>query len=138
MTRTSRPRLAIELLESREAPGSLTGFPGSTIRSFHRRAQCRAFRDRESTSRPSSATSRRLSGRIEQVTLTGKVTDDQPVAGDLVRITGPGIDVTAIVRDDGTFQVTVTVNAAGEVTVAARATDQAGATSDPAFTTFTP
>jgi hypothetical protein len=73
-----------------------------------------------------------------QVTFVGKVTDDQPVGGDLVRITGPGVDLSAIVRNDGTFQVTTTVFAAGQITVAARATDALGATSDPVYTTFGP
>jgi hypothetical protein len=72
------------------------------------------------------------------VTFSGQVSDDQSVGGDVVRITGPGVDVTAIVRDDGTFQVTTTVVGTGAVTVAAQVTDPWGATSDPAYTTFTP
>jgi len=138
MTRTSRPRLAIELLESREAPGSLSGFPGLDYSQFPSPSTVPGLPGPGVNQPPVVSDFKAIVGPNQQVTLSGKVTDDQPVAGDLVRITGPGIDVTAIVRDDGTFQVTVTVNAAGEVTVAARATDQAGATSDPAYTTFTP
>jgi len=138
MTRTSRRRLAIELLESREAPSSVTGIPGLDTVQLPGPVQTPILPGPESNQPPVVSDFKAVVGPNHQVTFTGKVTDDQPVAGDLVRITGPGVDVTALVRDDGTFQVTVTVNATGEITVVARATDQAGATSDPAYTTFNP
>jgi hypothetical protein len=72
------------------------------------------------------------------VTFTGTVTDDQPVAGLVVVISGGGVTATAIVGDDGTFRVTTTAGGVVPITVTATVTDTLGATSDPAQTTFTP
>jgi hypothetical protein len=60
------------------------------------------------------------------------------VAGYVVRITGPGVDATAIVGSDGTFRVTTVVSGSTDVTVSATTTDGSGAKSDPAYTTFHP
>ena len=73
-----------------------------------------------------------------QVTFTGRVSDDTPVSGYVVRITGPGVDASAIVLADGTFSVTTTVAGFTDVTVSAQTTDTSGARSDPVYTTFTP
>ena len=73
-----------------------------------------------------------------QVTFSGRVTDDTAVAGYVVRITGPGVDTTAIVLADGTFRVTTTVAGYTDITVSATTTDSGGLKSSPAYTTFTP
>jgi hypothetical protein len=81
---------------------------------------------------------RAVVGPNGQVSFTGRVTDDTPVAGYVVRITGPGVDATAIVGSDGTFRVTTFVTGSADVTVSATTTDASGARSDPAYTTFHP
>jgi hypothetical protein len=81
---------------------------------------------------------RAIVGPNGQVTFTGKVTDDTAVAGYVVRITGPGVDVTAIVEADGTFRVTTTAAGVSDITVSATTTDSGGLKSSPAYTTFTP
>jgi len=81
---------------------------------------------------------RAIVGANGQVTFTGKVTDDTAVAGYVVRITGPGVDASAIVLADGTFRVTTVVNGFTPITVSATTTDSGGLKSDPAYTTFTP
>jgi hypothetical protein len=73
-----------------------------------------------------------------RVTFVGTVSDDQPVAGLVVTISGGGVTATAIVQDDGSFRVTTTVVSSGPITVTATTTDALGATSDPAQTAFTP
>ena len=73
-----------------------------------------------------------------QVTFTGRVSDDTAVAGYVVRLTGPGVDVTAIVLADGTFRVTTVVYGFTDLTVKAQTTDSGGLKSDPVYTTFTP
>jgi hypothetical protein len=73
-----------------------------------------------------------------QVTFTGRVSDDTPVGGYVVRIAGPGVDLSAIVLSDGTFQVTTTVYGLTDVTVSAQTTDSGGLKSDSVYTTFTP
>src|SRR5262245_27667696 len=134
-TTSRRARLGIEVLESRETPGGLSlphppivGGPGAVP------VQPGPLKNQA----PVICNFKAVVGPNGRVTFTGTVTDDQPVAGYLVRITGPGVDVAAIVRDDGSFQVTTAVMSAGDVTVVARVTDGFGATSDPAYTTFTP
>jgi hypothetical protein len=72
------------------------------------------------------------------VTFTGTVTDDQPVEGLVVTISGGGITTTATVLADGTFRVTTTASGTLPITVTATTTDALGATSNPAQTTFTP
>jgi hypothetical protein len=72
------------------------------------------------------------------VTFSGNVTDDQAVAGYVVHIIGQGVDVSAVVLNDGTFNVTTTVTGTSDITVSATVTDQFGATSEPVYTTFTP
>jgi len=145
MTRTSRPRaylrrrLAIEFLESRESPSSVTGVAAlDIVGQLPGPVPGKPGQDPGANKAPTITDFKAVVGPNGEVTFTGKVSDDQPVGGDLVRITGPGIDLSAIVRDDGTFQVTTTVFAVGQITVAARATDALGATSDPAYTTFIP
>jgi hypothetical protein len=81
---------------------------------------------------------RAVVGPNGQVTFTGKVTDDTAVAGYVVRITGPGVDATAIVEADGTFRVTTTAAGVSDITVSATTTDSGGLKSSPAYTTFTP
>jgi hypothetical protein len=81
---------------------------------------------------------RAIVGPNGQVTFTGTVTDDQAVAGYVVRITGNGIDTSAIVQRDGSFSVTTFATGPGDITVSATTTDALGATSDPARTMFTP
>ena len=81
---------------------------------------------------------RAVVGPNGQVTFSGTVSDDTPVAGYVVRITGPGVDATAIVERDGTFRVTTTVAGFTDVTVSATTTDSGGLKSNPVYTTFTP
>jgi len=136
-TTSRRVRLAIDLLESRDTPGQLS-LPHTPVAGDPPPGpvpvQPGPFNDQA----PVISDFKAVVGPNGRVTFSGKVTDDQPVAGYVVRITGPGVDVAAIVRDDGTFQVTTTVMATGDLTVMARVTDSLGATSDPAYTTFTP
>jgi hypothetical protein len=132
-----RPPLAVEQLESRETPGGLN-LPHSPIVGGPPLSPIPVQPGPFNNQAPVISGFKAIVGPNGRVTFTGTVTDDQPVAGYVVRITGPGVDVAAIVRDDGTFQVTTTVMAPGDVTVAARVTDGFGATSDPAYTTFTP
>lgn len=79
-----------------------------------------------------------LVGPHGEVTFSGKVTDDQAVEGYLVHIVGEGVDVTAVVLSNGTFSVTTTVTGSHDITVSATVADGFGATSAPAYTTFTP
>jgi hypothetical protein len=72
------------------------------------------------------------------VTFSGSVTDDQPVAGLVVTISGGGVTAVAVVQQDGTFRVTTTAPGTSPITVTATTTDAFGATSAPAQTTFTP
>jgi hypothetical protein len=130
---TRRTRLSVCLLEGREAPGTLEvsnliaaspagGAPG--------RAGINVA--------PVITDFRAVVGPNGQVTFTGSVSDDTPVAGYVVRITGPGVNVSAIVLRDGTFSVTTIVTGTTDVTVSAQTTDAAGARSDPVYTTFLP
>jgi hypothetical protein len=73
-----------------------------------------------------------------QVTFSGNVTDDQAVAGYVVHIMGQGVDVAAVVQNDGAFSITTTVTGTSDITVSAIVTDLFGETSAPAYTTFTP
>jgi hypothetical protein len=145
MILTSRSRanprchLAVEFLETREGPSSVTGVPGlDVVGQLPVPVPGEPGQVQGTNKAPTITDFKAVVGPNGQVTFTGKVSDDQPVGGDLVRITGPGVDLSAIVRDDGTFQVTTTVFAIGQITVAARATDALGATSDPVYTTFGP
>ena len=145
MTLTSRPRtnlrrrLVVEYLESREGPSSVTGVPGlDVVGQLPGPIPGEPGQGPATNKAPTVTDFKAVVGPNGQVTFTGKVSDDQPVGGDLVRITGGGVDLAAIVRDDGTFQVTTTVFATGQIRVAARATDALGATSDPVYTTFGP
>src|SRR6476659_5188220 len=145
MTPTSRSRanlrrrLVVEHLESREGPSTVTGVPGLVVLGQMPRPVPGEPGQIPATNKAPTITGfKTVVGPNGQVTFTGKVSDDQPVGGDLLRITGGGVDLAAIVRDDGTFQVTTTVFTTGQITVAARATDALGATSDPVYTTFGP
>lgn len=139
---TSRPRLWAELLEGREAPSTLTD-PGAPPppgpAPAANQAPAAAAANQDANKPPVISDFRAVVGPDGQVTFTGRVTDDQPVAGTMVTIGGGGgVAVWAIVQSDGTFKVTTTVTSPSDVTVTARATDSAGATSDPVQTTFTP
>ena len=134
---TRRTQLAVRLLEGREAPSGLEEPPltggtdpalvGDIVGS---RIGVNAV--------PVITGFKAVVGPNGQVTFTGKVSDDTPVAGYVVRITGPGVDVTAIVEKDGTFRVTTTVAGNFDVTVSATTTDSGGLKSSPVYTTFTP
>jgi hypothetical protein len=70
------------------------------------------------------------------VTFSGCVTDDQPVLGLSVAITGVGIlGLPALVDEDGHFRVTISLDP-GTYTATAKVTDALGATSSPVQTTF--
>ena len=129
---TRRYRLALRPLESRDAPSG-GGDIVSTDKVLFGPGEVRA-----ANAAPVIADFRAVVGPNGQVTFTGTVRDDQPVAGYVVHITGNGVDVTATVQRDGTFAVTTVVSGQADVTVRAQTTDAAGATSDPAQTTFTP
>jgi len=134
-------RLTLWILDSREAPSNLTGLPDPIIGQMPSTLPGVPGQPAPGPAQnqaPSISDFKAVVGDNGKVTFSGRVTDDQPVAGYVVRITGPGVDVTAVVKADGTFQVTTTVNAPGSVSVAARVTDGFGATSDPVYTTFTP
>src|SRR5262249_25208650 len=81
---------------------------------------------------------RAIVGPNGQVTFVGNVSDDQPVAGYVVHITGPGVDLSATVGGDGTLSVTTVVSGTSDITVRATTTDPFGAQSAPAYATFTP
>jgi hypothetical protein len=135
---TSRwARLAIGVLESRAAPGGLS-LPHPPIAGGPPLGAVPAQPGPLDNQAPVISNFKASVGPNGRVTFTGAVTDEQPVAGYVVRITGPGVDIAAIVRDDGSFQVTTAVMAAEDVTVVARVTDGFGATSEPAYATFTP
>jgi hypothetical protein len=129
---TRRTRLSVHLLESRDAPTCLTA-PALLFGNFSDPA-VKAARNRP----PVISDFRAIVGPNGQVTFTGTVSDDTPVAGYVVRIAGPGVDAYAIVQRDGTFSTTTVVNAVGSVTVSATTTDRSGAVSVPVYTTFTP
>jgi len=129
---TRRTRLLLCALESRYAPGGFDPVPqlagpgdGVAVKAAMNVA-------------PVISDFRAIVGPNGQVTFTGRVSDDTPVAGYVVRITGPGVDLSAIVLRDGTFSVTTVVNGSTDVTVAAHTTDSGGLKSDPAYTTFLP
>jgi hypothetical protein len=121
-------RLMLESFESREAP---SGFIGPAGPGLNRQAIV-------ANQAPTITDFKAIVGPNGQVTFVGTVADDQAVAGYVVRITGDGVDVTAVVQRDGTFSVTTQVYANHDVTVAATVTDSFGLTSAPAYTTFTP
>jgi len=129
---TRRTRLAVHPLEARDAPTSLDG-PAAVFGNVDRIAVKPA-----ANAPPVISNFRAIVGPNGQVTFTGTVTDDTPVAGYVVRITGPGVDTYAIVQGDGTFSTTTVVNAVGSVTVSATTTDGGGHKSEPVYTLFTP
>ncbi len=128
---TRRIRLTLEALDGRELPGTLvTGDGPQTSTQPAAAAQ---------NQKPAISNFQAVVGPNGQVTFSGLVTDDSPVAGYVVHITGDnGINLSAVVQPDGTFQVTTFVSGSSDVTVQATVTDSQGATSDPAYTTFTP
>jgi hypothetical protein len=129
---TRRTRLSVHLLESRDAPTGLNA-PALVF------GVASGVAVKAAPNTPPVITGfRAIVGPNGQVIFTGTVSDDTPVAGYVVRITGPGVDTYAIVQRDGTFSTTTVVNAVGSVTVSATTTDGAGATSAPVYTTFTP
>jgi hypothetical protein len=127
---TRRIRLCVESLDAREAPSTL----------FVNAAPRGGVADRAPAANqpPVISNFKAVVGPNGQVTFSGTVTDDTPVAGYVVHITGGGVDASAIVQADGTFQLTTTVTGQTDVTVTAQVTDANGATSTPAYTTFTP
>jgi hypothetical protein len=140
-----RARLTLIALETREGPSSLTGSDGTDLL-----AQLPGVSPTGGAplpgviappvqnQPPTISGFRAIVGANGRVTFTGTVTDDQPVAGLVVTITGGGVTATAIVADDGTFRVTTTVVGTAPVTVTATTTDAFGATSNPVQTIFTP
>ena len=133
MARTHR--LVFETLDYREAPSALFGGGFAEPNGGPVAAEERAAAVNDA---PKITNFKAIVGPDGQVTFTGKVTDDQAVEGMVVRIVGRGVDVTAVVLQDGTFRVTTVVDVRGDVTVTATVTDANGATSDPAYTTFNP
>ena len=135
---TRRTLLAVRLLESRDAPSGLE-VPGAGAPP---EAEGPALVVGEAGARanapPVISGFRAVVGPNGQVTFSGTVSDDTPVAGYVVRITGPGVDATAIVDKDGTFRVTTTVAGNFAITATATTTDSGGLKSSPVFTTFTP
>ena len=125
---TRRTRLAVRLLEGRDAPGGL-GVP-PLVGDLPGRVGANTA--------PVISGFQATVGPNGQVTFTGRVSDDTPVAGYVVRITGPGVDATAIVEKDGTFRVTTTVAGYVDITASATTTDSGGLRSSPVYTTFTP
>jgi hypothetical protein len=132
---THRTRLAVRVLEGRDAPSGLDSPPivapvpalvGDVVGKLG------------ANSAPVISDFRAVVGPNGQVTFTGRVSDDTPVAGYVVRITGPGVDASAIVERDGTFRVTTTVAGFTAITVSATTTDSGGVRSTPVYTTFTP
>ena len=134
--RTATP-LTLEALGSREAPSSQYGGGLTEPDSAPVAAENRVGNTANNEA-PSITDFRAIVGRDGQVTFVGRVVDDQAVEGLVVRIVGRGVDVTAVVLRDGTFRVTTTVIAPGDITVSATVTDRDGATSSPAYTTFSP
>lgn len=127
-----RTRLSVHRLECRDAPTGLNA-PALVFGNIGGAAVKAA-----PNTPPVITDFRAIVGPNGQVTFTGTVTDDTPVAGYVVRITGPGVDTYAIVQRDGTFSTTTVVNAVGSVTVSATTTDSSGATSAPVYATFLP
>lgn len=126
-----RFRLALEPLDNRELPSAL----------FVQAAPARgvvAGQNNQLNQPPRITDFKAVVGPNGQVTLSGVVTDDTPVAGYVVQISGDGVNLSATVQANGTFQVTAVVTGTSDVTVMAQVTDSQGATSDPAYTTFMP
>ena len=131
---TRRTQLAVRLLEGRDAPG---GLEVPSVPTWTEPAIVGDIAARLNTA-PVISGFQAVVGPNGQVTFSGRVTDDTPVAGYVVRITGLGVDASAIVEKDGTFRVTTTVNGAFDITASATTTDSGGLKSSPAYTTFTP
>jgi hypothetical protein len=139
-----RAHLTLVVLESREGPSTLTGLGGTDLFGQVPGGPPPAGGPipgvgQPLQNRPPVITGfSAIVGPNGRVTFAGTVTDDQPVAGLVVIISGGGVTATAIVGDDGTFRVTTTAAGTVPITVTATVTDTLGATSDPAQTTFTP
>lgn len=131
----NRLRLVFETLEARENPTALTD-PAALL--VPAPVAIVAPLVPVANKAPVISDFRAVVGPNGQVTFSGRVTDDQAVAGDLVMISGEGVLLSAIVAADGTFSASTIVYGTSDVTVTARVTDLLGATSDPAQTTFTP
>lgn len=130
---TRRTFLSLEALDGRDVPSVLFAKAAPPPRGTQ------AAPDAAAPNQPPVISNfKAVVGPNGQVTFSGVVSDDQAVAGYVVRITGDGVDLSATVRADGTFQVTGVVTGSTDVTVVAQVTDSQGATSDPAYTTFTP
>jgi hypothetical protein len=125
---TRRIRLSLEPLNDRELPSAL----------FVHAAPLIGGQVVQNNQPPKITDFKAVVGPSGQVTLSGTVTDDQPVAGYVVQISGDGVSLAATVQADGTFQVTAVITGSSDVTVMAQVTDSQGATSDPVYTTFTP
>jgi hypothetical protein len=133
---TRRTRLSVVLLETRDTPSGFgdTLGDGPIVAGSIDGVAVKQL----ANAAPVITDFRAVVGPNGQVTFTGTVSDDTPVAGYVVRITGPGVDSFAIVGSDGTFRVTAVVNGSADVNVSATTTDGSGARSDPAYTTFHP
>jgi hypothetical protein len=128
---TRRIRLTLEPLDGRELPGTLVTSDGPQVGTEPAAAA--------QNQKPVISNFKAVVGANGVVTFSGLVTDDSPVAGYVVHIIGGnGINLSAVVQSDGTFQVSTFVSGSSDVTVEASVTDSQGATSDPAYTTFTP
>src|SRR6478609_1836950 len=95
-------RLNVQTLEGRDAPSGVNDSPfvlqdDVPIAGDVRRLAANAA--------PVISDFRAIVGPNGRVTFTGTVTGDQAVAGYVVRITGNGVDTSAIVQSDGTFTV---------------------------------
>jgi hypothetical protein len=128
---TRRTRLSISPLEGRDVPSG----PGDVLLAGPINVPAALAAPNRA---PVISNFRAIVGPNGQVTFTGTVSDDTPVAGYVVQITGPGISVSAVVQKDGTFSVTTTATGSTDVMVSAQTTDSSGATSTPVYTTFLP
>lgn len=134
---TRRTQLAVRLFEDRDAPSGVEVPAGVAPVDPPGPAIVGELGGKANTA-PVISGFQATVGPNGQVTFTGRVSDDTPVAGYVVRITGPGVDATAIVERDGTFRVTTTVAGFVDITASATTTDSGGLRSSPVFTTFTP
>jgi hypothetical protein len=135
-----RTRLVLQRLERRDVPGGVgdTDIIAGWADRVPGQAPGPGAPNPAANMAPTISDFRATVGPNGQVTFTGRVSDDTPVAGYVVRITGPGVDASAIVLGDGTFSVTTNVAGFTDVTVSAQTTDSSGAQSDRVYTTFTP
>jgi hypothetical protein len=123
-------RLFLDALDGRD-------LPSAPVPGFETTPTATQYTNQTGTD-PVVTSFRAVVGANGAVTFSGTVTDDESLAGCIVRITGPGISTTAVILRDGTFNTTVTVFGTSPITVTAEAIDADGNFSDPAYTSFTP